>query len=149
MLPLVLASIVAQLPLRAPGGPLPAAEASRSLSNVKQIGLAMLLYSADHKDTFPKAKKYKAAIMPYVRNKAVFTAPGAPLGTLSYFMEPRLSGMKITSIANPAETALIVQGSRGKAAFPYRGRTAMGYVDGHAKLTTLKAAVKARTLALK
>lgn len=145
----MLAPFLALVVAQTSSGPMPVADATHSLSNVKQLGLAMLMYAQDHKDTLPEAKNFRSALMPYLKNPAVFTAPGAPAGETSYFMEPRLSGLQFKAIARPAETAAIVEGKAGKAVYPYRGRAAVGFVDGHAKLLDTKAATAARSISLK
>lgn len=130
---------------------LPASNAqvsTTSLSNVKQISIATLMYAADHKGSLPSSKGFKAAVMPYLRNESIFTAPGAPKGTVSYLLNPRLSGKKTTQISRPSETAMIIEGKRGKAVFPYRGLTALGYADGHARLVDLGGLGKALKAAL-
>ena len=126
-----------------------AAKRTVDLMKVKQVALATILYAADHKDRLPTAKGFKAAIYPYVRDADVFTAPDAPKGTVSYFLDPRLSGMRTTDIARPWETAMILEGTPAKTAFPWAGKTPVGYVDGHTKMLDGAMVFKARTIALK
>lgn len=128
--------------------PRPATLQTQSLSKVKQIALAVLVYAADHQDRLPPAKGLKAAVMPYLRDADVLTPPGAPKGTVGYFLDPRLSGRLSASIERPAETAMILEGAPTKTAFPYRGRTPVGYADGHAKMADVPAVLKARTIRL-
>ena len=120
-----------------------------SLSNVKQITLATLMYAQDHGDVLPSAKSFKAAVTPYLRNGNVFAPPRASKGSVGYFFEPRLSGLKITSISQPAETAMILEGTPAKTSFPYGGKTPLGYVDGHVKMADAARVLKARTTPLK
>lgn len=119
------------------------------LSQVKQIAISLLMYSIDHKDRLPLAKDFKAAIMPYLRNAEALTAPGAPKGTVSYFLDPRLSGMRTTDIASPSETAMILEGTPHKTAYPWSGKTPVGYADGHAKMVDASLVLKARTISLR
>ena len=124
--------------------PRPASKMTTSLANVKQIAVAALLYAGEHDDRLPSATNLKASLMPYLRNADVFTAPDAPKGSVGYFLDPRLSGIVVSRISNPAGTAMILQGSPRKTAFPYRGRTAMSYADGHAKVVDAPTVATAR-----
>lgn len=131
---------------------LPPAEAAlraASRANVKSLGFAALRYAADHHDRFPPARGFQAAITPYLRDRTAFTAPGDPKGTVSYFLDPRVSGLKLSEIAQPAQTALIVQGRNGKAVFPYAGQTPLGYADGHVKMANPSKVRQARSISLK
>lgn len=115
-------------------GPRPASKQTQDLLNVKLVALATLMYAGDHKDRLPLAKGFQAAIQPYIGKFDCLTAPDAPKGTMSYFLDPRLSGALLTSLPNPAGTAMVVEGTPQKTAFPWRGRTPVGFTDGHAKL---------------
>ena len=126
-----------------------AAKKTIDLSHVKQVALAVIMYAADHDDRLPLAKNFKAAILPYLRDASLLTAPDAPTGAVSYFLDPRLSGMRTTAIARPAETAMVLEGTPAKTAFPWAGRTPMGYADGHAKMVDAPAVLRARTIGLK
>ena len=121
-----------------------ASKQTASLSNVKQIAVAALLYAGEHDDHLPSATNLKASLIPYLRNADVFTAPDAPKGSVGYFLDPRLSGVVVSWISNPAGTAMILQGSPRKTAFPYQGRTAMSYADGHAKVVDAPTVATAR-----
>ena len=126
-----------------------AAKRAADLSNVKQIALAVLQYAADHDDRLPPAKGFKAAVMPYIRDSRILAAPGAPKGAVSYFFEPRLSGVRMTTIPRPAETAMILEGTPSKTAYPWAGKTPLGYVDGHVKMVDASFILKARRIAIK
>ncbi len=119
------------------------------LSKVKQVALAVLMYSADHGDRLPTASNFKASISPYLRSLDVLTAPDAPKGTVSYFLDPRLSGRVLTSMSCPADTAMILEGTPAKTAFPWEGKTPLGYVDGHAKMVEASIVYKARRIGLR
>lgn len=127
-----------------------AAKATACLSNVKQIALGVLMYSSDHNDMLPKtAAGWKASIMPYMKNERLFHCPEDNSGKVSYFMEPRVAGKSMTSIAAPQATALIVEGTPAKTAFRHNGRASVAFVDGHAKILDPKAVQAARTVRLK
>ena len=125
-----------------------ASKMTTSLANVKQIAVAALLYAGEHGDRLPPAANLKASLMPYLRDADVFAAPDAPKGSVGYFLDPRLSGVVVSGIANPAGTAMILEGSPRKTAFPYRGRTCLGYIDGHAKVADAPTVATARKVKL-
>jgi hypothetical protein len=126
-----------------------AARATQSLSNVKQIGLATIMYSADHNDRLPSARRFKSDIMRYVSDKKIFTAPGAPKGSMSYFFDPRLSGMDTVKLRDVSATAMILQGTPAKTVYPYQGRTPVGFVDGSVRMLSPDGVLQARRFPLK
>ncbi len=126
------------------------AKRTMCLSNVKQLALGTLLYASDHGDVLPKTSAgWKAAIMPYVKNEKLFRCPDDPSGKDGYFLDPRIAGKPMSAIAQPALTAMVVEGTPKQSAFRHAGRANLGYVDGHAKLVDRAAVAKARTLPLK
>lgn len=104
-----------------------AAEAS-SLSNLRQLALAMLMCAEDYDDALPpmeNAEAMQEVLLPYVKNGDIFFHPetGEP-----YQPNPTLSGKRLADFADPAKTIAFYEptpaedGSRGAA-----------FVDGHAK----------------
>lgn len=127
-----------------------AARRSACLSNVKQIGLGVLMYAADHDDRLPRdPSRWKAAIMPYVKDEAIFHCPDDPSGNVSYFFDARLAGRSQVDVTSVAETALIVEGTAGKPAFRHRGTCNIAFLDGHAKACTPEETARARSVSLK
>lgn len=127
-----------------------AASQTRCLSNLKQIGLATMLYANDHNDTLPKdPSRWKAALMPYVKNEGVFHCPDDPSGNVSYFLDPRVAGKSLVTIPAPAGTATVVEGTPKKTAFRHRGRASIAYADGHVRIASPEMVLKARTAPLK
>lgn len=126
-----------------------AAKKTVDLSHVKQIALAAMMYAGDHNDRLPTAQNFKVAVTPYLRDAEVWTAPDAPKGAVSYFLDPRLSGVVLTAVSRPAETAMILEGTPAKTAFPWEGKTPLGYADGHVKIVDRTAVYRARTLSIK
>ena len=125
-----------------------AARTTACLSNVKQLSVGTIMYSLDHDDRLPKAAAWKASIMPYLKSKGVFHCPEDASGSVSYFLDPRVGGKDTTSVARPAETAMIVEGTPKTTAFRHGGRASLGYVDGHAKSVDPAAMLRARTISL-
>jgi hypothetical protein len=90
-----------------------AAERAVTLSNAKQVGLAIIMYAADNDDIVP-ANLSSDQIMPYLMNADL----------LNGFVMT-WSGGNIGEIKNPAETEL------GYVTGP--GGSAIIYADGHVK----------------
>jgi len=110
------------------------AQEAASLSNISQLGMAVLMYAADHNETLPDADTWKEAIAEYVGdNEAVFTCPTTGQG---YIFNEALSGVDLKDLDNPQEIpmlwepALDAQGSVG----PHMGQFVVCYADGHAKV---------------
>jgi hypothetical protein len=83
-----------------------------ALSNGKQLGLAVLMYSQDYDEVLPSPEGINDRLLPYLKNISLFdgfnyTFPGGPLA----------------NVAKPAETELgWVNGPGGRAII---------FVDGH------------------
>lgn len=91
------------------------------LVNAKQIGLAMLMYGADNKDSLPPAGSVSEALGDYIRDKSLFLRPGGQENVFR-FVDP---GVKTRQeIAKPSETII------GELDAGY-GWTAALYADGH------------------
>ncbi len=126
-----------------------AAKKTQCLSNVKQLGLATIMYSVDHGDVLPKTSAgWKTAITLYVRDQKIFHCPEDTSGGVSYFLDPRVAGRSMTKVAQPAATAMIVEGSVKKTEFRHNGAAMIAFTDGHAKATKAPALLKARTIPL-
>lgn len=127
-----------------------AAKKTTCLSNVKQISLATVMYMADNDDRFPKdASRFKATVMPYLKNSVIFHCPEDAPGAVSYFFDPRLAGKRLADVAAPAQTAMVIEGAKNHAIFRHAGSAGVGYVDGHAKMVKADQMLKARTVKLK
>ncbi len=110
------------------------AQATACLSQVKQLGLALMMYAADHEETLPEADSWEDAIAEYAGdNEALFTCPTTGQ---RYIFNEALSGVDLKDLDNPQETpmlwepALDAEGLVG----PHGGQFNVGYADGHAKM---------------
>jgi prepilin-type processing-associated H-X9-DG protein len=106
------------------------AEAARaaSNSNLKQLALGALQYSQDFGEKFPPlrtAEEMKKALLPYVKNEALFIHPGTGE---PYQPNPVLSEKRLASIAEPASMVLFYEMSAGDD-----GHRGVAYADGHVK----------------
>jgi hypothetical protein len=105
-------------------------------SNLKQIGLGMLMFAQDHNETFPNAGTWQSDLMPYIKNAQVFECPGSRRGSASYEMNPRVSQLRLAQIPMPATTPLVYD-----AGFPNGPPTHpegwnVVFTDGHCKSVT-------------
>lgn len=99
-------------------------------SNTKQICLGFLMYAQDHNETFPNAAGWSDAIYPYVKNRQIFQCPDGD----GYAMNPKVSGVPLTTIASPAQTVLLYDAdAMGNPVYRHRGGINIGFVDGHVK----------------
>ncbi len=102
------------------------ARAMASLSNLKQIALAVEMYAQDHHEQMPDADQWVDQVSPYLVGKAVppserehtlaalLRDPSAPQGEKwSYAFNRNLSGVKLADIKNPAETVLLFESTTG------------------------------------
>lgn len=99
-----------------------------SSSNLKQLGLATHQYAQDHNETFPplqNAEEMKKALLPYVKNEALFVHPGTGE---PYQPNPALAQKRMAAMAEPASTVLFYEMSAGDD-----GYRAVAYADGHVK----------------
>ena len=69
--------------------------AINSLSSIKQLGLALAMYSADYDDHLPVADRWMDGLPKYLGDDRLFHAPSAPEGAFGgYAFNARLSGMR-------------------------------------------------------
>lgn len=114
------------------------------LSNLKQMGLAILQYAQDHDEVLPHADKWCEEIFPYMKNDQLFICPERPDLECGYAFNAALSGLPLGAIAEPAQTIILFDSDQGRkngsayqTAMPKPGRHNGGnnvsYVDGHVK----------------
>jgi len=103
-------------------------------SNLKQLGLGMLMYSQDYDEVFPIEATWKDAVYPYTKNEQLLECPASRLGRDSYEMFPPLSGLGLSYIPAPAETPMVYDAGflkGGKA--PHSEGFNVTFSDGHCK----------------
>ena len=121
------------------------ADASTCLSNLKQLGLAMMMYASDYDERFPPAESWSDALMPYIKNSAVFACPTDEGHEHSYAYNQALSGKSLAEVQRPAETVLLFESDAGEksaadagSSWPatprHDGMTGVAYSDGHCKM---------------
>lgn len=107
-----------------------AASQSATVSNLKQIALGTIMYTADYDDIYPwpqstKAIKYVTA--PYIKNDQIWTTFNPNGGQFLFNMA--LGGSTDQALDNPGETVLFYEGK----AWP-NGTRVVAYADGHVKV---------------
>ena len=111
-------------------------------SNLKQLGLAMLQFSQDEGQRLPFCANWCEAVLPYVRNSALFGCSGAPDLRYAYAMNSALDGFYMSLLDDPSRTPLLFDSSLGQAnassgseglCDPPRhlGRNNVLFADGH------------------
>ncbi|HZH97812.1 MAG TPA: hypothetical protein VEX38_02470 [Fimbriimonadaceae bacterium] len=73
------------------------------LSNIKQVGVGMLMYVADHDERFPPRDLWMDVTFPYTKSAHIYRSTQIPEGQegYGYAMNSRLSLSKTASIAEP------------------------------------------------
>jgi len=81
-------------------------------SNLKQLGLANLMYSQDNNEYFPDAEKWCEEISLYYRNTSLLACPALefPFG---YAMNRNLSKMPRSRIKEPERTVFLFDSTKG------------------------------------
>jgi prepilin-type processing-associated H-X9-DG protein len=134
------------------------------LSNVKQLSLALLLYTTDNRGPFPPAQEWMPALYPYVETKWIYVcpkdevaarrrepdmSPAGPPTVTSYIMNAALGGKAEGSLAAP-ETMVwlfeggLLAGDPANAIFRHFGKLNVAYVDGHGALLSEQEFAQAR-----
>lgn len=108
------------------------ARAASSLSNLKTLGLALLMYCDDYDEVLPKAMgkpdALQKALLPYAKNDELFKNP---MDDSPYMSNAILAGKKIAHITNPSQMATIFESTPAPD-----GKRGVVFLDGHAKRLT-------------
>ena len=109
-----------------------AAPAQRSLEQLQDLGIAMLMLVEDYNGRYAFAPRYRTeALRPYLNNRASFFVPDSDE---IYGFNANLSDKSLAQFPDPARTVLFYEGHDEKLDFRYDGKAAVGFVDGHAAL---------------
>lgn len=100
-------------------------QGTASLNNLKQIGLALTMYVQDYDEVLPPMKNaaVQKVLMPYVKNKAVFSSPQSKQ---PYQPNTSLSHRTLASFQNPSTMVVFYE-----AAPDAEGYRAVLFLDGH------------------
>jgi len=125
-----------------------ALQASRCLSNGKQVAMGVLMYSQDYDERLPPAATWSREVFPYVKNSAVYVCPAAPDLLNGYGMNARADRLALKDVSQPALAPLLFESGSGTGggdpltSFVTRhpgangNRAWVSYVDGHVKWAT-------------
>ncbi|HID06762.1 MAG TPA: DUF1559 domain-containing protein [Armatimonadetes bacterium] len=106
------------------------ARATQCLSNMKQMGLAMLMYASDYDSTFVPAYHWKSRLDPYMKNRELFKCPSRPRLPWYYGhgynvgcahcnpMVPGVAGKAEAEVRSPSHKIAIVEWDRCLAGPP-------------------------------
>ena len=118
-------------------------------SNLKQLGLAMLMYAQDYDGRLPISFRWCDALYPYVKDVDVFNCPGDKTHKYSFAMNSKLCHTPLSKIQKPAETVLLFESKLGHKNDTNAGMTVCDnparheggnnflFVDGHVKWVKL------------
>lgn len=112
-----------------------------SMSNARQLCLAMVIYCEENNGRFPPADSWPDALADHIGNNKILTSPFDPDAGRAWAMNAQLNGRTRQQIQLPAQTVLIFEcrfGSPpagGRELLPDEPRGKRGYVigflDGH------------------
>lgn len=104
------------------------------LSNVKQIALALQMYTKDYDDALPPAAGWQDRVLPYLNHEQIFRCPTREGALPHYALSPYVAGRKLGEIADPDTTVMVYEvDASGQPVFPHNDGANYGFVDGHAK----------------
>lgn len=109
-----------------------ASSQTRTLSNMKQVGVGMMMYCADFDDMYPWPQSTKAVqyvIRPYLKNMDLWQTANPNGGEVRFNMA--IGGVNMVAIEDIANTVMFYESK----AWP-DGRRAVAFTDGHAKMVT-------------
>jgi prepilin-type processing-associated H-X9-DG protein len=135
-----------------------AERAAVSMSNLKQIALAILMYAQAHNDRLPDADHWVDEVLPYClspkatpaekerASKSLFRDPTAPVGQQwTYAFNRNLSHVSLSALKDPARTVLVFESTTATKNAADTGRSLphpgwhsggshIAFADGHVKL---------------
>lgn len=115
-------------PEEAATGPRPAADAAQTLSSIKQVALAAIMYANDYDDVFPYVQSTSSAqsvLLPYVKNPTTFFAAD---GRTRFVFNMAVAGVEMPRIERPGDVVLWYEERPASD-----GRRAVAFADGSAR----------------
>lgn len=120
-----------------------AAQFTKAVVNVKQVGTAAIIYAADYDDRFPH-QNWQDQLTPLVQDPDVFNDPfrARAGGSNGLAFHDRLLGASMLSILEPEASAMIylttqdgpnAVGNVSDVRFPQNQGTVIGFADGSTK----------------
>ena len=116
---------------------LPKIHLQQSELQLKQLGLALMMFSQDYNNQLVfTPQDYMEKLTPYVKNKAVFTAPDENSREISYGVNPNIAGLKLTGSLDYGDIVAFYLGKDQKLDFRYDGLSPVCFLDGHVEAVT-------------
>ena len=125
------------------------AQQFQCLSNLKQLCIATINYSADQKGQLPPADTWPEVLKEggYISDAGILTCPGKANAGRTYAMNAKLGGMRIEQVHNQNQTVLFFECSPGAPPAgdradlppepPHAGGWPIGFCDGHVEIVPL------------
>ena len=122
------------------------AQDTSCLSNVKQLALAVQMYTVDYDNLTPPADRWPELANPYVQNLQLYLCPSDERPAkqsqgghdTSYTMSEAAGGISLASVPQPEGMGMLfdgkqVSGDRGAADFRHLSGLNVAYADGHCR----------------
>lgn len=126
-----------------------AAQKTQAITNIKQAGIALVMYTADHDDMYPMAKNWEDATQEYIKSPGIidqgFASAGIPVSRIAMntmisqkvSMEVPYPDRSVAVFLSNLSTRNAVGGAKDVVNFQKRG--IIGFVDGSAKAAPFEA----------
>ncbi|NLO05276.1 MAG: hypothetical protein GX131_05545 [candidate division WS1 bacterium] len=134
------------------------AQQSACMSNLKQLGLAFMMYLQDREGLLPE-ENWVAEVMPYINNAKVFVCPSREHLPVGYALNEKIVGMDINALEASPQTVLAFESNVGGEApvggaddVPpegvHNGGINVLYADGHVKWSPAEEAMDLLAMAV-
>jgi len=99
--------------------------------NLRDIGIALTLYTQDHDEFFPDAAHWMDELSPYLKDKTVFFDPFQPGARhYGYAFNRNCSGKSLAAFAHPWETIAVFDSTLGTRNASNTGQSLRGAAEG-------------------
>jgi len=110
-------------------------------SNLKQLGLAVMMYASDYDEQLPIADNWCECLYPYTMNRDIFRCPSHNGTRCGYVFNRHLDRARTVYVNAPAETVVVFDGEGGwnatgdeeTVSYRHNGGCNMAFMDGHVK----------------
>lgn len=113
------------------------------LSNIKQLALGFMMYSADNNCYMPITKNWQTVMDPYFKSRVILICPSTKTTKACYAFNTSIEEIHTSKIRKPASTVMLFESVPGmnqyggKELLPSPPRHlqghSIGFVDGHVK----------------
>lgn len=121
------------------------AQSINCMNNMKQLGLAQIMYASENKDHFPAGDHWCDAVRKYAPEARVFVCPAERGGSrCDYAFNAKLAGLDMKQVSSPSQTVLLFESQGGwnlsggeeLTVRPGRhgGKIGLVFADGHAEM---------------